>query len=526
MWRLNGEIQLDLNQLTLLREKAIQKMDVGDFQDALTHAYGILELGSHFFVSYTVSGLLIDIGCALEDEKIVNEGIELLQKDLKTIVQHAKIAPITYYNLANGYCAIFQIKRARAPFFGIFKETELSKAKCYFRKALEHEIQDAMFASEILVNLGNCYDTLGRVLDALECYEKAIKHKPNHGMALANKGVALQYYAALAGEHQITYLLEAHSLLSQALQLGVNPEAVGTFSKYLDAIKRAFPDKKILDNPPKFPGYTIKARSKFERYLIEFCLKNGLYLNICNVCKKCDAAIGDTIIIKEMSVSVDESDKYLHFSSYLNQIKQDYVTARFLLILSRYKGLNLNFVDKRVTIIDTLDYSIHNIYVQLIKESFKSFYSILDKIACFINDYLDLGIRKKRTYFQTIWYSNWENKIVRKKIEDTKNPSLNALFDIFRDFENGPYNQLKKTRNALTHRFVNIRTNQKIENEENMTEDTLVKQTIELARIVKHALIYLLYFVYWEEKKKEEKNRDSTLRLFARKVPDDLKSYR
>ena len=198
---------------------------------------------------------------------------------------------------------------------------------------------------------------------------------------------------------------------------------------------------------------------------------------------------GDTVVIKEMLVSVDERDKYLHLTSYLNQIKQDFVAARFLLILSRYKGVNLNFVDKRVTIIDTLDYSLHNIYIQLIKESFKSFYNILDKIACFIQHYL--GLPKKRTYFTKIWYSDQKNKIVHNRIECTKNPSLNALFDIHRNFENGPYTKLRQTRNTLTHRFVNIRMTQKIENSDNMKEDTLVVQTIELARIVKNAIIYL-----------------------------------
>jgi tetratricopeptide (TPR) repeat protein len=517
-----GGIQLDIKKLNELVEKAEQKMNAGDFEGALNLAPKMQNLGSDYRVGYVVSGLLIDNGWALGDEKKVKEGVELLQKYFKKIVQHAEYAANAYYNLANGYYALFQFKRSRDQFYGIFKETELNKAKVYFRKALEYNPQDTMFASQILVNLGNCYDTYGRVLDALECYEEALRHKPDHGMALANKGLALQYYAALAGEHQRTYLLEAYSLLSQALELGVNPEAIDTFTKYLDAIKQAFPDKKILDNPPKFPGYTIKARSKFERYLIEFCLEHGLYLNICSICNKCDAAIGDTVVIKQMLVPAN-SDQYIRLSSYLNQIKQDYVTARFLLILSRYKGLNLNFVDKRVTIIDTLDYSIHNIYVQLIKESFKSFYNILDKIACFIQDYL--GMPKERTYFAKIWYSNQKKKILHNKIEDVKNFRLNALFDIHRDFEKGQYKKLKETRNALTHRFVSIRMIQKIENAENMTEDTLVKQTIELARIVKNAIIYLLYFVYWEEKKKE-KNKGIKLKLFAREVPDKLKSFR
>lgn len=513
---------MDLNQLQSLREKAIHKMDLGDFESALTHAYEILDLGPHFFVSYTVSGLLIDVGRCLNDEAVVNQGIDLLQNDLKTILQHAEIVPSTYYNLANGYCVLSQFKLMNDQSFSFFKETELNKAKFYFRKALEFDLKDNLFKSQVLVNLGNCYEAFGRVFDALECYEKALKYAPDHGMALGNKGLAIEYYSELAGEHQKTYLLEAHSLLSKALKAGVDPETVNNFSQHIECIEKIVSDKRLFDNPPVFPGYTIKARSKFEKYLIKFCLEHGLYLNTCSVCNKCDAAIGDTVVIKEMLVPAN-SDQYLRLSTYLNQIKQDYVTARFLLILSRYRGLNLKFVDKNVTIIDTLDQSVNNIYTQLIKESFKSFYNILDKIACFTNDYLHLGLCKNRTYFGTIWYSDWKTKKVRKKIENTKNTCLNALFDIYQDFENGPYNKLRKTRNALTHRFVNIRRIQEIENEENMTEEVLFEQTIDLAKIVKNAIIYLLYFVHWEEQKKLHNISENPRPIFSRKVPDNKK---
>jgi hypothetical protein len=53
------------------------------------------------------------------------------------------------------------------------------------------------------------------------------------------------------------------------------------------------------------------------------------------------------------------------------------------LVLSGYEKLNLDFFDKYVTITDTLDQSISNIYIQLTKTSFKTFYDILDKIAFF-----------------------------------------------------------------------------------------------------------------------------------------------
>jgi len=516
---------LDVDQLNELRQQAVQRMDTGDFEGALNLTHKIQSLGSHYVVSYTVSGLLIDIGAALGNEEIVKEGIKLLKKDFEAIVHDERYASSAYYNHANGYSALFNFKMMKDPYVGCFKKTELDEAKVYYRKVLNYDLQDALFISQTWVNLGNCFDHLGRVVDALECYEEALRRKPDHGMALGNKGLALRYYAVLAGEHQRTFLLETHSLLSQALKLGVPPEAVSAFSKSSEDIRKVFPDKRILDNPPEFPGYTIKTRSKFERFLIEFCLENKLYLNICNFCQKCDAAIGDTAVIKKMVVPKNEGDRYLHLSSYLNQIKQDYITARFLLILSRYKGVNLYFVDKYVKIIDTLDHSIHNIYIQLVKVSFKNLYDILDKIACFINDYLELGIPEREINFRQVWYLK-KTKMIRKKIEDTKNFSLNALFDIHRDFENGPYKKLRDIRHALTHRFVNIRMFRQLENEENMTEDTLVRRTLELARIVRSAIIYLLYFVYVEESKKEAKSKGVLVPTFAREFPDHLRTRR
>jgi uncharacterized membrane protein YvbJ len=61
---------------------------------------------------------------------------------------------------------------------------------------------------------------------------------------------------------------------------------------------------------------------------------------------------------------------------------------------------------------------------------------------------------------------------------------------------------------------------------ENMTEQTLFKQTLELAKLTRNAIIYLLQFVYVEEKIRMTRLKGIAVPMFAREIPDNLKSYR
>lgn len=63
---------------------------------------------------------------------------------------------------------------------------------------------------------------------------------------------------------------------------------------------------------------------------------------------------------------------------------------------------------------------------------------------------------------------------------------------------------MRKTRNALTHGFFKIRQSRELEDEENMTEETLVKHILKLAGTVRNAILNLLVFVLFEEGKKSK----------------------
>ena len=497
-----------------LLELAEKKYASGDYKGALDVTMKMSGLGEDPLISHYMGGMLVDIGRHLQDEEKVREAVDILEKDLEELVKRKDKAPQAYYNLANGYYYLYEFKWIKDHYIGYLEPTELYKVREYLLKAIELKPNDEEFLSQIWTNLGNCFDNSGRGVDALECYEKALECKPDHGMAMGNKGTALFKYASVSGRHRETFLHEAYTLITEALKSELNPGAKKSFQYYLNLIKKYFADDQKLETPLKFSGCKTEITDKFEEFLVNFCLENKLYLNLCNVCQKCDVAIGDTVGIRSMIVSLKSSngdiEPFYSLSNFLNHIKMDYVTARFLLIQSQYKGLELNFVDRRLKLIDTLDYSLFNIRVQLVKTAFRAFYDILDKTSIFINNYLQLGIPEGKLNFRNVWYSDRKQKIIHEKMKRIKNFSLNAIFDIFQEFESekkkkGRYKKLRDTRNALTHRFVNIRLIQEEEDEENMMEDTLFEQTGELARIVRNVIIYLTNFVYLEEKAKKKR---------------------
>jgi predicted alpha-1,2-mannosidase len=99
-----------------------------------------------------------------------------------------------------------------------------------------------------------------------------------------------------------------------------------------------------------------------------------------------------------------------------------------------------------------------NIYIGLLKSSFKEAYNILDKIARFINEYFYLGLKEEDNIYFTrrdLWKDNiykkkWKTKL---EIKESNNSSLCAIYDINLDlnYKKGYYKSLRKIRNKLVH---------------------------------------------------------------------------
>lgn len=453
-------------------------------------------------------GFLVDIGFGLNDQKIVKQGLDIGEQNLKN-QQDTKYKANIHYNLANGYLSLYGLAERKTGIETISQSDNLQKAKSHFREALK--LCDEFnfdFKKQVFVNYGNCLDTLGRGVEAINVYDNAIKIDKNFSMAIGNKAKALRFFADISGQYRGAIYLEAYQAIKSIIdnQDLITIGGLGaktSFENELQKIESLFKDKKNLTKKLEHSKYSTVKLSEFEIFYLDFCAKEKLFLNFHIHNDQCESAITDPIFIS-LITKIEDNDTFYQLAKYINQIKEDYAIARLLLVQSQFKREDFDSISKRTTFVNTLDYSQFNLYFGLLKSSFKDAYNILDKIAVFINDYYKLGLPENKIYFTTIWQ---KDKKIRDEILKSKNISLYALYDIFQDFKSNHYKNIQNIRNASTHRklviFDSMLTDwDKKDDEHNIGYDTMLNETINLLRLTKSAIIYLINFVNIEENKK------------------------
>ena len=504
-----------IQKINLLTQIAYKNLEQNDLEEVAKNI-DELEKFENIHSKISLSCLYIDYGSVKKDKSLLIKGTDLIrlnQNDMAKFVSQSSLL----YNLANGYLNYYSLTKNKF----LNGKNIIIEIKNLFKKSVKIS-NDPGLSVQILVNLGNFYNYFGRYADALEYYEEALRINPTHGMALVNKGQSLIEYRSFM-DHDSPMLVDAYNCFKDALKSNDLTYQGKISAEKSIKIFEENNNQSLLNKKNKTKLNIKPYYSDLEELSNIFCYNNRLYLNLCNFCQKCENAIGDTIAIRRMTTPIKnekiEEDLFLVLSSYLNQIKMDFISARLNLILYQYEELDLKFVNDNVVIIDSLNYEMHNIRIQLVKDSFKSFYDILDKIAFFINEYFDLGIKPWGIDFKKFWYVNFKEKVLREEL-DFNNNGLKALFDIHEDILYGDEKKLNKIRNTLTHRVLKIKFFSADEEKDVLTEEELFNRTIDLAKIVRNAIIYLMAMVDIEELKKEDSN---SVPMFAYDVPNDLK---
>jgi len=462
-------------------------------------------------------GFLVEIGSGLYDKKIIQQGLDIGEQTLIKL-KNKEYEGNIHYNLANGHLALYELSERKIGIEAMTQSENLQKAKLHFRGAIklcdEHNLD---LKKKIWVNYGNCLDVLGRGVEALYAYDETLKLDKHCSMAILNKAIALCFFADISGKYRGGIYLEAYQTIKPIIDnqdliavggLGAKKAAEVELRK----IETLFKDKKDLTKKLKHPKYNPAKLSDFEKFYVDFCIKEKLFLNFHVHQEHCEAAITDPIFIR-LITKVGDNATFYNFAKYINQIKEDYAVARVLLVQSQYKQKDFDSISKRTDFVNSLDYSQFNLYTGLLKSAFKEAYNILDKIAVFINDYYALGFKEEDIYFTSIRNTKhkesiWEeNNKIRAKIIQSKNISLYALCDIYQDFKSRHYGKIQNIRNTLIHRklviFDSMLTDwDKKDDKRNIRYDTMLSETIHLLQLTKSAIIYLINFVNTEESKK------------------------
>ena len=135
------------------------------------------------------------------------------------------------------------------------------------------------------------------------------------------------------------------------------------------------------------PGCVLERLTRAEDGR-RWALNHTLFLNPLNDLGPDDIAAQDVLSLPTYRTPFDDGPTLIGF---FDQMKQEFVSARWLL----FEGITNDaphFSDKDTMLHDTLDDPGYSLSIEKTKLAFRSAYSLLDKVAFFLNDYLKLDI--------------------------------------------------------------------------------------------------------------------------------------
>ncbi len=347
-----------------------------------------------------------------------------------------------------------------------WEQEETEKQIFHLRSALretDFQALPQLGQCNVLTNLANLYDTVGRFVEAIEYWERAIAIDSSFGMAYGNKGIGLVHYAYLLYDpgHRVMFLQSALSDLKATDSTDLHPGARESFRRKKDQVETILSsissqhDIDVDDHP--------LGDSTQETQYRQWCLENRLFLNPLNDIGPYPIAARDIFSAPDIVYGLEESPYY---HGYFDQMKQEFVSARYLY----FEGVTTSsshFSDKGVLLYNTLDYPVYSLSLEKVKAAYRIAYSLFDKAAYFLNAYLRLSIPERQVSFRTFWYNKRRRKEgLRSEFKCRPNLPLRGLFwlgkDLFEDklgFKDSTApdaQHLAAIRNHLEHKYLKI----------------------------------------------------------------------
>jgi tetratricopeptide (TPR) repeat protein len=440
-------------------DEARRLLNSGDYPGAISFAESVE--GNPNVVAHLMAWTFSEVGSDTDDLELLGKGAamwaELAESDPRSELK---------YNRANTAEAIFEVA-VRSE--GHVAALETQREQLDLARQLFSEIGDDAEAGDAtriqaLTNLGNSYDLLGRDLDSIQAYDRAIAIDPDFGMAQGNKGVALLGVANLSAGHTPAVLRQAVHALDRALGDRDRVASVGG-AKALARFERERGRISQKSNGAH-PHEHLDVEAWKDPYL-RWCKERNLFLHVSPECLAEDTELLDPLFFSHLVGGTDEggSDRVGVLVDAFDAIKQDYVAARYSAWLVSAPESPIReqaaAASTRTAFLDSLSYARWGVCTGMTMQAFTAATNLLDKVASFVHLYYGTG-RVKDVYFSSLWHGRDRKKaktmdgaLAVELTKDNFNRGLLALCDLSCDLDRPTrLNDLVDRRHTATHRFL------------------------------------------------------------------------
>ena len=453
-----------------------------------------------------------DAGLRLKNFALVEEGVriwgEMEPHDSVTISYDQARAQLDLWQLA-----VEQVGLGDA---WLNERSHLHEARRLFNLVSQHKDADIELRLQALTNYGNSFDTVGRHLDALDCYERALKLDSSFGMAAGNRGITLLNVAALMEGHESHVLLQAAADLDTAISDQDRVLRCGGQSA-LETFTRLRAGLLVTGN---LHHSAAEPSPQLGDPHLDWCLRNQLFLHISPDCIRAGSGILDAVTFGDFSFSLADDpvlDRAYEIVDAFNTIKQDYTVARYLVWLAAAEGSPIQgqakTITRRTSFWDSLNYACWGVRPGIGIQGLKVALDTLDAIAAFVHLYLRSGRGARTIQFRTLPYTDRpkkKRKLAPSLAEALKRPEQNrglaALFDLSAELEEqstSPLRRLVDRRHAATHRFFSVHIEGAPDSSdwiERLSWPELLEESLESLRITRRAILYLAQMIHIHEK--------------------------
>jgi tetratricopeptide (TPR) repeat protein len=394
-------------------------------------------------------GCLVDLGCESNNEQDLTNAISFLEAN-QTSIQQITGESSYYYNLANakhGLDKIFWQNNPGVKPIETGKERFQEAINLYWQAFKTADRQNETLYVQVLINLSNALTYVSRIIEAIQFLDVSLNAFPNHPNALLSRGDALYYLCNYFNSnvtlslYQQIYINNVQAILSDKLPVSYHEQVRARAAHALSFLeKHEYDLNKMQDD-------LAQTRAEYEALTAyrKFCVDNFLILCEHGIYCPCVAAESDDLQIG-VSFAVFKGNLVPKLELLLNRLKSEFALAR----LNFYQSENSEFSNSDVLYSELGDGEIINTNTEMLRNSFRICYGILDKIALGICKLYELPARK--VFFESFWSDTqtWST------LNQNKNIHLNALYSIACDLntKTGELKHFKEWRNKLEHNLL------------------------------------------------------------------------